>query len=199
MRAIVKSGLRPDWLPAVMALGNQPLFGAGGGLVLLSGMRSRLLPHGSPRFSYRVRWTGTKRAGRTTRTMVLSETRHTCRPDASSGSTRGPRVMLVPRYDVTGRNLPHETAPRTVVQEPGSCGEGTSPTPPPRGLLAMSPVPSASPDRNALLFSRAVESARRASAPASGEPCPRASRARPWHGTDPGAVQAGRSRLWPWP
>lgn len=34
-----------------------------------------------------------------TRTTVLSETRHSCRPDASSGSARGPMVRHVPERD----------------------------------------------------------------------------------------------------
>ena len=74
-----------------------------------------------------------KRWGRATRTMVLSETRH------AAGLT----LLLVPRGGLelgeclgltAGRaNGQLETAPRTVVPDPESRSEGTSPAPPPRG------------------------------------------------------------------
>lgn len=55
--------------------------------------------------------------GRTTRTMVLSETQLRSRPDTSSGSAEGPGVRLVPRHGLrAGPTSRVETASRTVVR-----------------------------------------------------------------------------------
>lgn len=51
---------------------------AGGGVVLLRGTRRSLVLHHSPRLSSRSIGRLRKRVGRTTRNMVLSETRHAC-------------------------------------------------------------------------------------------------------------------------
>ena len=97
-----------------------------------------------------------KRAGRTTRTMVLSETRHTGRPDASSGSARGPMVRHVPRRDYGRAETPQLRLPLAPSSGTWSCGEGTLPVPLTPRLLAMLLAPSVSLDRSGLPFSTAA-------------------------------------------
>ena len=67
--------------------------------------------------------------GRARRTMVLSETRRIGRPDAYSGSAGGPTVRLGECLGLTGgrANDSLETAPRTLVPDPGADGEGNAP------------------------------------------------------------------------
>jgi hypothetical protein len=60
----------------------------------------------------RAVWTSISEPFATRRTTVLSETRPRGRPDASSGSARGPGVRRVPRRPAGRANGPVETHPR---------------------------------------------------------------------------------------
>jgi len=118
------------------------------------------------------------------------------RPDAYSGSARGPAVRRVPRLTAGRANESLETAPRTLVPDPGACGEVTTPhrrIEDPVTALAS----SVASDRSAPLSSTAVARSPPASGPASRAPAPRAFLARSWRDRNPGAARAAPWRPWP--
>ncbi len=93
---------------------------------------------------------------RARRTMVLSETRPVGRPDASSGSARGPRVRRVPRQTAPGERIARDCPPHP---RPGSWNrrQGVRPSPSPRrSERASALASSASSDQSVLLSSRAA-------------------------------------------
>jgi hypothetical protein len=104
---------------------------------------------------HRSVWTLSKRAGRTTRTMVLSETRHTAGLTLLRVLREGLWLDTCLGVTMAGRNALAETASRTVVRNLEPRRGNVTRTAASR-LLAMSSSPSVSQDRRVLLFSRAA-------------------------------------------